>query len=152
MWERSPKATADRGQNWDIRLIRRFSGWLRHGDGIPPHGPRLLPRIVQSTWTSIVLMLAASATVSAAEVERGRRIYERCSSCHVGPHLKGIIGRKAASLSDYTYSKAMRAAGEAGTSRRSATSFTAPGLRAQEARCASGGYGAPKQTTYWLII
>ncbi len=31
-----------------------------------------------------------------------------------GPHLKGIIGRKAGSLSDYAYSEAMIAAGEAG--------------------------------------
>jgi cytochrome c len=31
-----------------------------------------------------------------------------------GPHLKGIIGRKAAFLPDYAYSDALRAAGEAG--------------------------------------
>ncbi len=31
-----------------------------------------------------------------------------------GPHLKGIIGRRAGSLPDYAYSQAMRAASEAG--------------------------------------
>lgn len=78
--------------------------------------------ILDRTTALILLMLTAAAPVAAADVERGRRIYERCSSCHVldeersvfAPHLKGIIGRKAASVSDYDYSKAMKTAGEAG--------------------------------------
>ena len=69
---------------------------------------------------SILLVLATAASVSAADAERGRRIYEQCSACHVldedrnvfGPHLKGIIGRRAGSIPDYAYSDAMRAAGE----------------------------------------
>jgi cytochrome c len=54
--------------------------------------------------------------VTAADAERGRRLFEQCAACHVltqgeqelGPHLKGLFGRKAGSLEDFRYSPAMR--------------------------------------------
>lgn len=57
-----------------------------------------------------------------AFAEDGAGIFKKCSACHsldapvnkVGPHLVGIIGRKAGSLEDYKYSTAMKDAGEAG--------------------------------------
>ncbi|MCB1424115.1 MAG: c-type cytochrome, partial [Nitratireductor sp.] len=53
----------------------------------------------------------------------GEKLFRACKSCHevgagakhkVGPHLDGVIGRKAGSLGDFRYSKAMQAAGEGG--------------------------------------
>lgn len=47
----------------------------------------------------------------------GRRLFAQCGSCHttaadgpstVGPNLHGILGRKAASDPDFTYSEAMK--------------------------------------------
>ena len=75
-----------------------------------------------------VLMLAALLAFPAARAEaagdaapgdamRGQALYEsRCIACHspdanrVGPMHRGVFGREAGSLSDYTYSKALKGA------------------------------------------
>ena len=49
----------------------------------------------------------------------GQKVFNQCKACHenekgvnkVGPTLKGIVGRKAASVPDYKYSAAMMATG-----------------------------------------
>lgn len=118
-WDRN----ADERQELDASLTRSMvGGCVRHRDCSRPR--RWSLPLVSLGWvaTSTVLVLAAAAPVFAADAERGRRIYERCSSCHVlneersvfGPHLKGIIGRRAGGHPDYSYSDAMRTAGEAG--------------------------------------
>jgi cytochrome c len=69
-----------------------------------------------------LLLLLAPAAACAADAEAGRLSFQKCASCHVvnsetngfGPHLKGVIGRKAGSVAGYSYSDAMRDAGEAG--------------------------------------
>jgi cytochrome c len=71
-----------------------------------------------------VPMLAALVIVFAArayaegDAAHGRQIYEsRCIACHspdanrVGPMHRGVFGRKAGSLPDYSYSKALKGAG-----------------------------------------
>ena len=57
--------------------------------------------------------------VLAADAAKGKRIFNKCKSCHVankkknrvGPHLVGLFGRKAGTVEKYKYSKAMKAAG-----------------------------------------
>ena len=50
----------------------------------------------------------------------GGSVFKKCISCHnfkknkLGPHLIGIIGRKAGFVKNYRYSKAMKQAGESG--------------------------------------
>lgn len=77
------------------------------------------------TLVAVALVTAFSAAgVSAADgnVKKGKKIYRKCAACHyvdkqkkrVGPHLVGIIGRKAASVSGFKYSKAMKAKGKDG--------------------------------------
>jgi cytochrome c len=48
---------------------------------------------------------------------RGKILFLRCASCHdisdspsakIGPNLRGVLGRKVASLSGYSYSAALR--------------------------------------------
>jgi len=60
----------------------------------------------------------ASADPQAARIESGRRLFQRCASCHTvgpgavngfGPQLNGILGRKAGSAAGYAYSPALRA-------------------------------------------
>jgi len=60
-------------------------------------------------------IMALFASVSAAE---GAKVFSKCKACHsiaktggnkIGPALWGILGRKAGSLTDYKYSKAMAA-------------------------------------------
>jgi cytochrome c len=64
--------------------------------------------------TMVALPASAQAEGDAA---RGQEIYEsRCIACHspdanrVGPMHRGVVGRKAGSLPDYAYSKALKAA------------------------------------------
>lgn len=59
---------------------------------------------------------------AAADAERGRRVYRVCLPCHVpdadtnklGPHLKGVFGRRAGTVEGFRYSQAMTDAGAAG--------------------------------------
>ncbi|WP_119419477.1 c-type cytochrome [Desertibaculum subflavum] len=61
-------------------------------------------------------LLIAAGAVHAADPERGRELYEaRCTGCHsidanrVGPMHRGVFGRKAGSVADFTYSPAVKA-------------------------------------------
>lgn len=59
---------------------------------------------------------------AAQDAEAGKKVFNRCKACHVveaatnkvGPHLDGIIGRKAATVPDFAYSDAMKAKGAEG--------------------------------------
>ena len=61
------------------------------------------------------------ALIASANVADGEKIFKKCAACHsiakdgghkIGPALWGILGRKAGSISDYKYSKAMVAHGK----------------------------------------
>ena len=63
-------------------------------------------------------IMALFASTSAAE---GAKVFKKCAACHsiaeggankIGPALWGVIGRKAGSVPDYKYSKAMAAHGK----------------------------------------
>jgi cytochrome c len=64
---------------------------------------------------SVTLSLTAAA---AQDVQRGKAVFDQCTACHsfdparneAGPHLKGLFGRKAASVGDFVYSPPMRRA------------------------------------------
>tara|TARA_B100000700_G_C15059254_1_gene864641 strand:+ start:6406 stop:6930 length:525 start_codon:yes stop_codon:yes gene_type:complete len=67
----------------------------------------------ESSQSGDIMVLFAST--SAAE---GAKVFKKCAACHsiteggankIGPALWGVLGRKAGSLSDYKYSKAMAA-------------------------------------------
>ena len=52
----------------------------------------------------------------AQDAEKGAKVFNKCMACHsiedknkIGPSLKGIVGRKAASVEGYKYSDAMLA-------------------------------------------
>ena len=70
----------------------------------------------QSTGSGDIMVLLTS--VSASE---GEKIFKKCAACHsiakggankIGPALWGVLGRKAGSVSDYKYSKAMASYGK----------------------------------------
>ena len=63
-------------------------------------------------------IMALFASTSSSD---GAKIFKKCAACHsiaqggdnkIGPALWGVIGRKAGSVSDYKYSKAMTAHGK----------------------------------------
>ena len=61
------------------------------------------------------------ALLALANVADGEKIFKKCAVCHsiakdggnkIGPALWGVLGRKAGSVADYKYSKAMTAYGK----------------------------------------
>lgn len=72
----------------------------------------------------LALGLVAAATAAQAEGDaaKGEKVFKKCMACHVvadttnkvGPHLRGLVGRKAASVEGYKYSAAMVKKGEEG--------------------------------------
>lgn len=68
-----------------------------------------------------VAMIAAVPTLAAAEGDaaKGEKVFRKCKACHtvdeaknkVGPHLVGIVGRKAGAVEGFKYSDAMANSG-----------------------------------------
>jgi len=61
-----------------------------------------------------------TALFASASLAEGAKIFKKCAACHsiaqdgankIGPALWGVLGRKAGSVSEYKYSKAMLAHG-----------------------------------------
>jgi len=77
---------------------------------------RLITAVVGLAATAIAS--AASGQAPAGDAKRGETLYAACAACHaldaaqnqLGPHLKGIVGRKAAAVDDYNYSGPMKRA------------------------------------------
>ena len=74
----------------------------------------------QFTWgtaagAALLAVLAASPG-SAADANHGKQVFQACASCHsekpdaIGPNLRGVFGRKSASLDDFRYSNPMKRA------------------------------------------
>ena len=71
---------------------------------------------MKRVWMLAALIaLSASPAHAEGDAAHGQQIYEsRCIACHspdanrVGPMHRGVFGRKAGSLPDYTYSKALK--------------------------------------------
>jgi len=59
----------------------------------------------------------------AGDPREGSKVFARCAACHatgegaetrIGPHLNGIIGRRAGAVSEFAYSTALQRAGSDG--------------------------------------
>lgn len=68
--------------------------------------------------TALIAALATTAT--AADVENGKTIWNKCRACHqvgenaknlVGPVLNGLFGRKAGTVEGYNYTEANKSSG-----------------------------------------
>lgn len=83
--------------------------------------------------TAAVLCAAAAPAAIAADAAHGEEIYNsRCIACHspdanrVGPKHRGVVGRTAGSVPDFTYSKAVKSAGVVWTEETLDTWLTNP--------------------------
>jgi cytochrome c len=81
-------------------------------------------RFVRSLTTSALLGVTALASANAAtstgvngDPVRGKALYQACAACHsidendLGPKHRGVFGRRAGSVADYSYSAALKASG-----------------------------------------
>jgi cytochrome c len=68
----------------------------------------------------ILLPSLAGSAAADGDATKGATTFGVCKACHrigpdarntVGPELNGVVGRKAASVADYSYSSALKAAG-----------------------------------------
>ncbi len=102
-------------------------------------------------------LLAASAPAMAApDANNGKALFARCAACHVvakgggnglGPNLFGVVGRKAASLPDFSYSPALRSSGITWSNDRLTAWITGPARLVPGTRMAFGGISNPAQVT-----
>ena len=72
---------------------------------------------------AILSLAPDGARAADPSVENGESVFRRCRACHdvgpnarnkVGPHLNGIIGRKAGTVEGFNYSPANKEKGEKG--------------------------------------
>ncbi len=71
-------------------------------------------------WVMAAAALAALPSVaSAQDAEAGKAVFKKCLACHavdgknkVGPHLDGVVGRKAGAVEGFNYSDAMKNSGK----------------------------------------
>jgi cytochrome c len=62
--------------------------------------------------------LGSGAALAEGDAVKGEKVFKKCKVCHsfdpgkkkIGPHLKGVIGRKSGAVEGFKYSKAMAAA------------------------------------------
>ena len=66
----------------------------------------------------IVEVINIKDLLAMGDLAHGEKVFKKCSACHmiaadgknkIGPNLWGVIGRTAGSITDYKYSKAMKA-------------------------------------------
>ncbi len=70
-------------------------------------------------YISACFLAAATLTAGETQAEDAERIFKKCAACHSfdpekrkpGPHLQGVLGRPAASVDGFRYSKSMQASG-----------------------------------------
>jgi len=78
---------------------------------------------MRKIWMFGVLGLVAMAATSvqaAGDAAKGAQVFPRCAICHsnakgdgnkIGPNLFGVVGRKAGTAPNFSYSAAMKSAG-----------------------------------------
>ena len=99
------------------RTTRTKRGWSVFAD----HDG--LRKTVSALLAAALLAALPATTAWSADEGRGKALYGQCKRCHqvgggakhrIGPHLNDLFGRAAGSLGDYSYSRAMKAAGSGG--------------------------------------
>ena len=75
----------------------------------------------------MALAVSFAGIATAANVTNGKALFSRCAACHtadkggpngLGPNLYGVVGRKAGSKKDFSYSAAMKNSGIVWTSQK----------------------------------
>ena len=65
----------------------------------------------------IATVFGQARALAAGDASHGEQLYQGCQDCHsldtndVGPKHRGVFGRKAGSVPDYSYSAALKSSG-----------------------------------------
>jgi cytochrome c len=93
-------------------------------------------------------LLGAVSSAQAGDPAKGKMVFQRCAICHrvekgggngLGPNLFGIVGRKAATATDFPYSAAMKSSGITWTSEKLTAYITHPAQAVPGNRMAFAG-------------
>jgi cytochrome c len=74
-------------------------------------------QIIKCAAIAVLGLVVSGHALAAADVSHGEEVYQSCQDCHsldtndLGPRHRGVFGRKAGSISDYTYSPALKNSG-----------------------------------------
>lgn len=68
---------------------------------------------------ALIAVAASGGALADGNAKKGKRVFNKCKTCHelareknkIGPHLVGILGRKAGSVAGFKYSSAMKGSG-----------------------------------------
>jgi cytochrome c len=100
---------------------------------------------------AVALMLAPQA--QAADAAHGKSVFQRCITCHsdakgaparIGPNLFGVVGRKAGTFPEFSYSAAMKNAGFVWTTDKIAAYVQHPQVVVPGNRMSFGGVSSAK--------
>ncbi|MFT5487674.1 MAG: cytochrome c2 [Paracoccaceae bacterium] len=81
-----------------------------------------MKKTLSLTATIAVLAISSIGYASAADMAKGKKVFNKCKACHtlvagkhrIGPSLAGVFGRTAGTAKKYKFSKAMKKAGKGG--------------------------------------
>lgn len=99
---------------------------------------------------------ALPAPYNTADLSNGEAKFAMCAACHsiapggpnmTGPHLHGVVGRKAGSVADYNYSDAIKTAGFTWDAAHLDTWITAPRAMFPGTKMTFVGLKDPKDRT-----
>jgi cytochrome c len=103
--------------------------------------------------TLLMSVAIGQAPAKAADAANGAIVFKKCALCHVieagkkpglGPNLSGVVGRKAATTTDFTYSTAMKASGLTWTPDKLDAYITKPSALVKGTKMVYSGLQNPK--------
>jgi cytochrome c len=106
------------------------------------------------TCLSLAAALMLAHPAIAGDAAKGEQTFARCAMCHkagkgagngLGPNLFGVVGRKAGTVADFSYSPAMKASGITWTEDKLAAYITRPFAVVPGNRMAFAGISNPAQ-------
>ena len=79
----------------------------------------MMLRTFSTTAIAALLTVAFAGMALSGDVKKGKRVFNKCKSCHmadkeknrIGPHLVNLFGRTAGTVEDFKYSPAMKESG-----------------------------------------
>ena len=80
-------------------------------------------RVMSFAVGGAVLAVLSGSAFAAGDAEKGKQVFKKCGMCHqigpdakslVGPPLTGVVGRKAASVPDFSYSPGLKKLADSG--------------------------------------
>jgi cytochrome c len=102
--------------------------------------------------SAVLFAVAVSPALAAGDATAGAVVFKKCLVCHtneagknkIGPSLWGVVGRHSASIADYNYSPAMKAADKVWDAATLDTYLTSPKAMVPGTKMSFAGLSNPQ--------